>query len=40
MNAQWLLDRRRLRSLLAIRPDWTHQDLADAVGRSRSWLKK
>ena len=40
MNAQWGVDRRRLRTLLDIRPDWTLQDLADAVGRSRSWVKK
>lgn len=40
MNAQWVVDRRRLRSLLDIRPDWTLQDFADAIGRSRSWVKK
>src|SRR6185436_705827 len=40
MNAQWVVDRRRLRTLLGLRPDWSLQDLADAVGRSRSWVKK
>lgn len=40
MNAQWVVDRRRLRTLLDLRPDWTLQDLADAIGRSRSWVKK
>jgi Integrase core domain len=40
MNAEWVVDRRRLRSLLRVRPDWRVQDLADAVGRSRSWVKK
>lgn len=40
MNAQWLLDRQRLRTLRGLRPDWTLQDLADAIGRSRSWVKK
>ncbi len=40
MNAQWVVDRRRLRALLGREPDWTLQDLADAVGRSRSWVKK
>ncbi len=40
MNAQWLVDRTRLRSLLDLRPDSTLQDLADAIGRSRSWVKK
>ena len=40
MEAQWVADRLRLRTLLATRPDWTLQDLADAVGRSLSWVKK
>jgi transposase InsO family protein len=40
MNAQWLVDRRRLRSLLKLRPDWSIQDFADALGRSRAWVKK
>jgi transposase InsO family protein len=40
MNAQWVVDRRRLRSLRDRRPDWTLQDLADAIGRSRAWVKK
>jgi transposase InsO family protein len=40
MNAQWLADRTRLRSLLDLRPDWSLQDFADAIGRSRSWVKK
>jgi transposase InsO family protein len=26
--------------LLGLRPDWTMGDLADAIGRSRSWVKK
>jgi hypothetical protein len=40
MEAQWIADRLRLRTLLVTRPDWTQQDLADAVGRSLSWVKK
>lgn len=40
MDAQLLADRRRLRSLLDTRPDWKPQDLADAIGRSLSWIKK
>jgi len=40
MNAQWVVDRRRLRDLLNLRPDWTLQDFADALGRSRAWVKK
>lgn len=39
MNAQWVVDRRCLRSLLVLHPDWSVQDLADALGRSRSWVK-
>jgi hypothetical protein len=38
MNAQWLVDRRRLRDLLKRRPDWTLQDFADASGRCRAWV--
>ena len=34
MNAQWLVDRRRLRSLLKLRPDWSIQDFADACQSS------
>src|SRR5690349_14125116 len=40
MTAQWVADRSRLRSLLDLRPDWSLQDFADAIGRSRSWVKK
>jgi transposase InsO family protein len=40
MNAQSVVDRTRLRSLLEVRPDWSLQDFADALGRSRSWVKK
>jgi len=40
MNPQWLADRTRLRNLLDLRPDWSLQDFADAIGRSRSWVKK
>jgi hypothetical protein len=40
MNAQWLVDRTRLRSLLKLRPNWSIQDFADALGRSRAWVKK
>jgi transposase InsO family protein len=40
MEAQWVADRLRLRTLLTTRPDWTPPDLADAVGRSLSWVKK
>jgi transposase InsO family protein len=40
MDPQWMVDRTRLRSLHHKRPDWTLQDLADAIGRSRAWVKK
>ena len=40
MEAQWIADRRRLRSLLATQPDWTFPDLAGAIGRSLGWVKK
>lgn len=40
MDAQLIVDRRRLRCLLDTRPDWKLQDLADAIGRSLSWVKK
>jgi transposase InsO family protein len=40
MEEQWMADRQQLRKLLAARPDWTNQDLADATGHSRSWITK
>jgi len=40
MVAQWMVDRSRLRSLHEKRPDWRLQDFADAIGRSRAWVKK
>ena len=40
MEAQWVADRRRLRTLLVSRPEWTFQDLADAIGHSLGWVKK
>src|SRR5256885_16268480 len=40
MEAQWLADRRHLRTLLATQPQWTRQDLAQALGHSLGWVKK
>ena len=40
MEAQWIADRTMLRTLLRTHPTWTLQDFAEAVGRSRSWVKK
>ena len=34
MEEQWMADRQQLRKLLAARPEWTNQDLADATGHS------
>lgn len=40
MEAQWVAQRQCLRNLLATCPNWSQQDLADAVGRSIAWVKK
>ena len=40
MEEHWLADRTTLRILLRTQPRWTVQDYAQAVGRSRSWVKK
>jgi hypothetical protein len=40
MEEQWMADRQHLRQLLAARPEWNRQDLADATGRSLGWVKK
>jgi hypothetical protein len=40
MEAQWIADRTMLRTLLRTQPTWRVQDLAEALGRSRSWVKK
>jgi hypothetical protein len=40
MEAQWLADRTTLRTLLRTHPQWTVRDLAEAIGRSRGWVKK
>lgn len=40
MEAEWIADRATLRSLAREHPEWTQQDLADALGRSLSWIKK
>lgn len=39
-DAAWLADRTRLCRLLQTHPDWTTRDLADALARSLSWVKK
>ncbi|GHO61792.1 hypothetical protein KSC_006840 [Ktedonobacter sp. SOSP1-52] len=40
MEEEWMRDRARLRDLLMRYPHWRVQDYAQAVGRSRSWVKK
>ena len=40
MEAQWLADRTTLRTLLRSHPQWTVRDFAEAIGRSRGWVKK
>lgn len=40
MEEQWVIDRARLRDLMAAHPDWTKRQLAEKVGRSMSWVKK
>ena len=39
MEVDWIADRATLRSLAREHPEWTQQDLAEAVGRSFSWGK-
>jgi hypothetical protein len=40
MEVEWIADRANLRSLAREHPEWTQQDLADALGRCLSWVKK
>ena len=40
MEAHWLADRTTLRTLVRTHPHWTTRDLAEAIGRSRGWVKK
>lgn len=40
MEAQWIADRAALRCLARQHPDWTHEELAACLGRSRRFVKK
>jgi hypothetical protein len=40
MEARWIADRAALRCLARPHPDWTHEELALCIGRSRSFVKK
>lgn len=36
----WIADRAMLQRLLQLHPEWTQQELADWIGRSKGWVKK
>ena len=36
----WIADRTMLQRLLQLHPEWTQQELADWIGRSKGWVKK
>lgn len=40
MEEDWQADRQRLERLRRLHPAWRLQDLGDATGRSRGWVKK
>ncbi|HLZ57335.1 MAG TPA: hypothetical protein VKR06_10340 [Ktedonosporobacter sp.] len=40
MEAQWICDRAALHTLLHQHPEWGTAELAQATGRSKSWVKK
>jgi hypothetical protein len=40
MEEQWVVDRSRLRAVWLEHPEWSKRQLAEAVGRSKSWVKK
>ena len=40
MEAQWIIDRAKLRELLQTHPEWTNRQYAEATGRCRKWVKK
>ena len=37
---QWIADRAMLQRLLKQHPEWTQQELANWIGRSKGWVKK
>src|SRR5260221_2117026 len=39
-EAHWIAERAALRCLAHHHPDWTQEELASCLGRSRSWVKK
>lgn len=40
MEEQWVVDRCKLRAVWLDHPEWSRRVLAEAVGRSKSWVKK
>ena len=40
MEEQWIVDRCRLRAVWLEHPEWSKRQLAEAVGHSKSWVKK
>lgn len=40
MEEQWVVDRCQLRAIWLEHPEWSKQMLAEATGRSKSWVKK
>ena len=40
MEAQWIADRAALRCLSQQHPDWTQQEFAVCIGRSRRFVKQ
>lgn len=40
MEEQWIVDRCQLRAVWLEHPEWSKRMLAEAVGRSKSWVKK
>lgn len=40
MEEQYIVDRNKLRAVWLEHPEWSKRDLAQAVGRSKSWVKK
>ena len=40
MTTSYYADRVNLFHVQQLHPNWTHQQLADALGRSREWAKK
>jgi len=40
MEEQWIVDRSKLREVWLDHPEWSKSQLAEAMGRSKAWVKK